>query len=57
MNQALRLMEKTIEIVQKNGFFEYFHPVTGEGHGSDNFSWTAALIIDLIVEYSYRLRG
>ncbi|MCK4579601.1 MAG: glycoside hydrolase [Candidatus Marinimicrobia bacterium] len=54
--QALGLMEKTIEIVQQNGFFEYFHPLTGEGHGSDNFSWTAALIIDLILEYSDRLK-
>jgi hypothetical protein len=54
--QALGLMEKTIEIVEQNGFFEYFHPLTGAGHGSDNFSWTAALIIDLIVEYSDRLK-
>ena len=50
MNPALQLMEKTIQIVQKDGFFEYFHPVTGKGHGSDNFSWTASLIIDLIIE-------
>jgi len=56
MIQALRLMEKTIEIVHENGFFEYFHPVSGKGHGSDNFSWTASLIIDLIVQYSNMLR-
>jgi glycogen debranching enzyme len=54
--QALSLVEKTIEIVQQNGFFEYFHPMTGAGHGSDNFSWTAALVIDLIVKYSDRLK-
>jgi glycogen debranching enzyme len=56
IKQALSLMEKTIELVQENGFFEYFHPLTGAGYGSDNFSWTAALIIDLIVEYSDRLK-
>ncbi|MFC1619944.1 amylo-alpha-1,6-glucosidase [Candidatus Neomarinimicrobiota bacterium] len=56
IKQALSLMERTIELVQENGFFEYFHPMTGAGHGSDNFSWTAALIIDLIEEYSDRLK-
>jgi hypothetical protein len=33
------------------GFHEYFDSQTGEGYGSDNFSWTAALLIDLISDY------
>jgi hypothetical protein len=30
------------------GWREYFSPFGGRGFGSDNFSWTAALIIDLL---------
>ena len=42
------LKEVTIDLVKKTGFFEYFNPLTGEGLGVDSFSWTAALIIDLL---------
>jgi glycogen debranching enzyme len=42
------LSEATIELVNKSGMNEYFSPVNGEPCGSDNFSWTAALIIDLV---------
>lgn len=43
---ALRL--KTLELVQKSGFYEYYHPVNGEHAGVKDFSWTAALSIDLL---------
>jgi glycogen debranching enzyme len=45
--KAEEIRQKTIELIEKNGFFEYFNPKTGEGYGEDNFSWTAALYIDL----------
>ncbi len=45
---AIQLMENTIQLVRQNGFFEYYSPETGEGLGSSDFSWTAALIIDMI---------
>lgn len=35
-------------LVERNGFYEYYHPYTGEGHGSEQFSWTAALVLDLL---------
>ena len=44
-------MEMTIRLVQKGGFYEYFNPYTGKGCGSDHFSWTASLIIDMIELY------
>jgi glycogen debranching enzyme len=44
--QALR--ESTIEMVQKSGCYEYFNPETGEPAGTPDFSWTAALTIDLL---------
>jgi hypothetical protein len=45
---AEALKESTLEMVDKSGCHEYFNPLTGEGLGSENFSWTAALTIDLI---------
>lgn len=47
-DHAAALTESTLEMVQKNGFAEYFDPLTGEAAGGDNFSWTAALAIDLL---------
>jgi glycogen debranching enzyme len=45
---AKKLAERTIELVERSGFYEYFDPLTGEGLGADGFAWTAALAIDLI---------
>ena len=45
---SLSLKEKMIELVKENGFFEYFHPETKKGIGAGNFSWTAALLIDVL---------
>jgi hypothetical protein len=42
------LKESTLELIEKSGFYEYFNPVTGDPAGVDNFSWTAALAIDLL---------
>jgi hypothetical protein len=35
-------------MVGEAGFYEYFSPFDGSGKGAPNFSWTAALTIDLI---------
>lgn len=45
---ASALREATIELVSKSKMHEYFSPIDGQAAGTDNFSWTAALIIDLI---------
>ncbi len=45
---AEALKETTLEMVQRSGFAEYFDPNTAEPLGADNFSWTAALTIDLL---------
>lgn len=47
-DHADALLESTLEMVENGGFAEYFQPLTGEALGADNFSWTAALAIDLI---------
>jgi neutral trehalase len=46
--EADHIKARTIELVDKEGMWEYFNPHTGQGLGSDNFSWTAALVIDLL---------
>jgi len=53
---AQRVKEDTIEIIENNGFFEYFdsrkemHKDNNAGYGGNNFSWTAALLLDLLKE-------
>ena len=39
---------RTVQLVRNAGFREYFHPVTGQGFGTNSFSWTAALTVDLL---------
>ena len=51
---AERVKKDTIEILEKNGFYEYFdsrkemHQNGKAGYGGNNFSWSAALLIDLL---------
>lgn len=47
---AERIRRATIGLVREHGCFEYFNPITGKGHGTDNFSWTAALLLDMLAE-------
>jgi hypothetical protein len=46
--EALHLKKQTLDLVKKSGFYEYFNPKDGSPAGAPNFSWTAALIIDLL---------
>ncbi|GAA5061375.1 glycogen debranching enzyme [Thermocatellispora tengchongensis] len=48
---AERMAETMIRVVGRAGFREYFDPLTFEGHGCHDFSWSAALVLDLIAEY------
>jgi mannosylglycerate hydrolase len=45
---ARELRQQTLALVDQGGFSEYFSPLTGEGYGAEDFSWTAALAIDLL---------
>lgn len=47
-NEAEQIRQKSIKLVEKSGFYEYFNPLDGSPAGTNNFSWTAALIIDLL---------
>ena len=45
---ADELRSRTLELTDQHGFAEYFSPLTGEGFGAEAFSWTAALVLDLL---------
>ncbi len=46
-DHAEALKESTLELLHKSGLHEYFNPLNGDPAGTDHFSWTAALAIDL----------
>ncbi|MGH9025693.1 MAG: amylo-alpha-1,6-glucosidase [Acidimicrobiia bacterium] len=45
---ANELRRRTIDLVDRSGFAEYFSPLDGEGFGAEDFSWSAALTLDLV---------
>nr|WP_298792207.1 trehalase family glycosidase [uncultured Allomuricauda sp.] len=51
---ADRIKKDSIDLIENNGFFEYFDSRKNNpdeeknGYGGDNFSWSAALLIDLL---------
>jgi hypothetical protein len=45
---AEELRRRTVDLVARAGCSEYFSPLDGEGLGADDFSWTAALALDLL---------
>ena len=46
-DEAAELRRSTLELVSRSGFSEYYEPTTGEPLGTGNFSWSAALTLDL----------
>ncbi len=49
--KADSLQKDLLQLPIRFGFHEYFDSYNGTGYGSDNFSWTAALFIDLVHEF------
>ena len=45
---ATEIEADMLRLVERFGFHEYFDPFGGTGYGSDRFSWSAALVIDLL---------
>jgi len=46
--EAKDVTSKTLSLILKNGFREYFNPLNGQGLGDMDQSWSAALLIDLL---------
>ncbi len=51
---AERIKNDSVELIERDGFFEYFDcrkengEISRTGYGGNNFSWSAALLIDLL---------
>ncbi len=45
---ATALADETLALAQRSGWREFYHARTGAGLGGEDFSWTAALVIDLL---------
>ena len=45
---AAELRRRTLDLVDRSGFAEYFSALDGHGYGAPDFSWTAALVLDLL---------
>ena len=50
--EADELRRMTLELVSRSGFFEYYDPRSGEPLGVSDFSWSAALTLDLLLRSS-----
>ncbi|WP_268761244.1 trehalase family glycosidase, partial [Frankia sp. AvcI1] len=49
LDAAENLRRNTVDVIASSGaMFEYYSPLDGSGAGSNRFSWTAALLIDLL---------
>lgn len=46
--EAKFIKDQSLKLVDEHGFYEYFSPIDGSPAGAENFSWTAALTIDLL---------
>jgi glycogen debranching enzyme len=42
------LYDDIVSLVRQSGLREYFNPYTGSGHGTADFSWSAALLLDVL---------
>ena len=43
------LRETITGLCTDEGFYEYYDPLSGMGYGSDLFSWSAALLLDVLL--------
>lgn len=46
-DEAANLRRSTLDMATKAGIWEYYNPHTGKGLGSPQFSWSAALLLDM----------
>lgn len=47
VEEAEALRRKTVDLLKKSGFREYYNPLTGEGYGAIDFGWST-LVVDLL---------
>ncbi len=45
---AKRILADSLNLIQKSGFAEYYDPISGEPCGGSSFTWTAAMVIEIL---------
>lgn len=49
---ATKISDRTLDMVYKSGFREFYNPFNGNGHGAKHFGWST-LVLDLINSDNY----
>ncbi|MGI8574605.1 MAG: amylo-alpha-1,6-glucosidase [Egibacteraceae bacterium] len=44
---AVHLVDRSVALIERSGFREYYNPETGEGHGAHDFGWSA-IALDML---------
>jgi hypothetical protein len=47
-DEAAEIRNALLELVRREGFWEHYNGTTGDGQGTEQLSWTAALVLDLL---------
>jgi glycogen debranching enzyme len=47
---AETLRQAQLSLARRGGFWEHYNATTGEGQGTEHLSWTAAIVIDLLMK-------
>jgi Trehalase len=47
-DEATEIRNALLELVRREGFWEHYNGTTGGGQGTEQLSWTAALVLDLL---------
>jgi hypothetical protein len=47
-DEAKEIRNALLELVRREGFWEHYNAATGRGQGTEQVSWTAALVLDLL---------
>jgi Trehalase len=47
-DEARELRGALLELARREGFWEHYNALTGRGQGTEELSWTAALVLDLL---------
>jgi hypothetical protein len=48
MDEAMEIRNGLLELVRREGFWEHYNGTTGGGQGTEQLSWTAALVLDFL---------
>jgi glycogen debranching enzyme len=48
VDEATEIRAALLELARREGFWEHYDALTGDGGGTEDLSWTAALVLDLL---------